>query len=219
MHGPVTLSDDLLAGFAIVVVALTLFLEIADEIAIDESLGRFDDLLAGELRASVSAEVLRVFAFVTHLADTWTLTILCALVALVLLWRQQRVLATVWFVAIAGNGVLNRLLKALFARSRPLHDHGWTAEHSWSFPSGHSSGAMVTYGMLAYLLILLVRSIWHLPVVLAAITVILLVGYSRIVLQVHYFSDVLAGYASGGAWLVGCIVAVELARRNQRLSA
>lgn len=205
---------DLLAGFAIVAAALTVFLEIADEIEVGEPLGRFDDLLAGELRASLTTTGLRAYALVTHLGDTAMLVALGAGVALLLCWRRQPLLAAVWVAALAGNGLLNRLLKALFERTRPLHEHGWASAQGWSFPSGHSSGAMVAYGMLAYLLIRRLPAPWHLPIALGAITVILLVGFSRIVLQVHYFSDVLAGYASGGAWLLCCMTAAELALRR-----
>jgi membrane-associated phospholipid phosphatase len=203
---------DLLAGFALVAAALSLFLEIADEIGVDETLGRFDNALAEALRQTLDDGTLQAFALLTRLGDVETLTLLCVAVAAVLLVRGKRLLAASWIAAVAGNGLLNRLLKGLFERSRPLHDHGWTLETSWSFPSGHSSGALVTYGMLAYLLSRATPRIWHLPLTLLAIWIALLVGYSRIVLQVHFFSDVLAGFISGATWLLVCIASAEVVR-------
>jgi undecaprenyl-diphosphatase len=71
--------------------------------------------------------------------------------------------------------------------------------------------------MLAYLLVRVVPRIWHLPIVCAAIGLILAIGFSRIFLQVHYFSDVIAGYMSGASWLVVCVGGCEVV--NSRLNS
>jgi membrane-associated phospholipid phosphatase len=209
------LPFDLLVGFLIVISMLTLFLSVADEIGIDETLGRFDDLLAAELRQTLEVSTLRIFALVTRLGDAWWLALVCAVVAVFLVYRRRFLLAAGWVAAVAGNGLLNRGLKALFERTRPLHDHGWAMAQGWSFPSGHSSGALVTYGMLAYLIVRYRRPPGSLAIVLVATSVILGVGYSRIVLQVHYFSDVLAGFASGSLWLMATVIALEMAQRRR----
>lgn len=208
--GPLLL--DLLLGFLIVLVAVSVFFEIADEIGLDEGLGRFDVALATELSRALSRQTLTFFATVTHLGDAVVQWALGAIVALVLIVRGRRLLAASWLAAVAGNGLMNRLLKALFERTRPLHEHGLTLEHGWSFPSGHTSGAVVIYGMLAYLGIRAAPPAWHLPITLSALLVVLLVGYSRIVLQVHYLSDVLAALVSGGTWLMVCITAAHVVR-------
>jgi undecaprenyl-diphosphatase len=203
---------DLLIGFFVVLAAVALFLAIADRIGLDQGLGRFDVELAAQLARSVSHATLAFFAVVTHMADMKVQWALGAVVALALFARRQRLLAFAWVAAVAGNGTLNRLLKALFARSRPLHDDGLTVAHGWSFPSGHTSGAVAIYGMLAYLGIRFTRPVWHLPIALSALVLVLLVGYSRIVLQVHYPSDVLAALLSGGSWLMVCIMAARVIR-------
>ena len=84
----------------------------------------------------------------------------------------------------------------------------------FSFPSGHSSGSMVTYGMLAYLAWRLLPPRWHVAAVMTATAVILTTAASRVFLRVHFASDVLAGLCSGGAWLVLCIASIEFARRR-----
>uniref|UniRef100_UPI00286A84FF phosphatase PAP2 family protein n=1 Tax=Methylibium sp. TaxID=2067992 RepID=UPI00286A84FF len=106
-------------------------------------------------------------------------------------------------------------LKALFARARPVHDGGALLAHGYSFPSGHSSGAVVAYGMLAFVLLRVLPKAWHLPVVLLATAIAFSVGSSRIFLHVHYPSDVLAGFASGAAWLAVCLVAAAWVRRRR----
>ena len=67
----------------------------------------------------------------------------------------------------------------------------------------------ISRGMLAYVLLRVLPHRWHRWVVAGAVAMISVIGLSRIVLQVHYFSDVVAGYASGMAWLVVCIGAAE----------
>jgi undecaprenyl-diphosphatase len=95
---------------------------------------------------------------------------------------------------------------------RPVHDQAIATASGWSFPSGHTSGSLVTYGMIAYVLVRTTPARWHLPVVIAATIVAFSTACSRVFLRVHFASDVLAGFASGTAWLVACILSVELAR-------
>lgn len=204
------------AAFLLVLAMLCVFFALADGIGVDQILGRFDDHVASALRLTVTPSVLKFFSFVTHFADVEVQTGLCIVVAALLLLRGRRLLAAIWVAAIAGNGTLNRLLKAIFARERPLHEPGLTADHGWSFPSGHASGAVAVYGMLAYLAIRTTPPRWHLPIALMAISIIVLVGCSRVILQVHYFSDVIAGYASASAWIIVCIGAAEVMRRPRR---
>jgi membrane-associated phospholipid phosphatase len=126
-----------------------------------------------------------------------------------LLHRGQRTLAVAWVLAVAGNALLNTLLKEIFERARPIHGHGVLIADGWSFPSGHSSGSVVAYGMLAYLLNRLVSADWRLPILLSAVAVAFTTGFSRVFLQVHYVSDVLAGFASGLLWLTICVGSTE----------
>ncbi|MGH8517829.1 MAG: phosphatase PAP2 family protein [Panacagrimonas sp.] len=207
---------DLLLGFAVVLTAIGAFFEVADEIDLDEELGAMDNAIASELARSASPATLRTFAWVTHLGDAavqWGIGIGAALL---LVATGRRFLAVTWIAAVAGNGALNRLLKAWFERDRPLHEHGFAMADGWSFPSGHASGAVAVYGMLAYLACRASPPAWRLPIVLAALLVVLLVGYSRVVLQVHYVSDVLAGFLTAGAWLIVCVGAAHMVQVHNR---
>jgi undecaprenyl-diphosphatase len=79
-------------------------------------------------------------------------------------------------------------------------------------------GSLIGYGMLAYVLMLL----WihgrsaQIVVALGAALLIVAIGLSRLYLGVHYFSDVVGGYAAGVLWLSACISGVEVARRWRR---
>lgn len=203
----------LLLGAGVVLAAGGLFAEMIEAMDAEEALGRFDERLAETLSRELPRAALRGFGTATHLGDPWLLTLLVAAVAVLLLRRGQGWLALGWVAAGAGNAVLNRLLKHIFARVRPLHEHGFAVAEGYSFPSGHTSASVAIYGMLAYLAVRLLPGRWHLPVVLLAAALAFSTGVSRVLLQVHWASDVLAGFASGLAWLTACIVAVELRRR------
>jgi undecaprenyl-diphosphatase len=70
--------------------------------------------------------------------------------------------------------------------------------------------------MLAYIAMRRLPPAWHLPALLLATAIAFTTGCSRIFLQVHFASDVLAGFASGLAWLTVCVVSTELTRRYRR---
>lgn len=139
----------------------------------------------------------------------------CAIILslLVMFWLacvQREPKTLLMFVcANLGGVLLNHWLKALFHRARPLIDPAIGAV-GFSLPSGHAMGAMIFYGFLGYLLI---RSQSRLSVklLMGAILAgfILLIGISRIYLQAHYASDVLAGFMAGSFWLIACIFAMD----------
>ncbi|AVP56305.1 phosphatase PAP2 family protein [Pulveribacter suum] len=149
----------------------------------------------------------------TQLGHVGVLLALGAAVLLALLWRRDWLHAGMWLVGTAGTGLWTRALKHAVARPRP--EHGWVAESGHSFPSGHSAGTLALYALLAWLVLPQLRRAWRLPVALAAICVALAVGASRVLLRVHFASDVLAGWLLALAWLACVIVAVQWAQRRR----
>lgn len=73
---------------------------------------------------------------------------------------------------------------------------------SLSFPSGHAMVGLVVYVFIAYLIIEEMKSMSRKRLVmLFAVVLLLLIGASRVILQVHYPSDVIAGFAYGYIWV------------------
>ncbi len=208
---PWMLGLRLAIGFGAIVAGAALFAEIAEALNAQAALGAADEVITEAVRG-VPAPALHFFAAVTRLGDVLPLTLVCIVVAAVLALIGRRWLAFAWVVAMAGNALLNLTLKEVFARVRPLHDDGLVLAQGFSFPSGHSSGAVVAYGMLAYVATRWLPARWHLPVWLVALTLAFTIGASRMFLRVHYVSDVLAGFATGSAWLAVCIASIVLGR-------
>jgi undecaprenyl-diphosphatase len=206
-------------AFVVAAAALAAFVELADEVATGD-IAAFDEAFTASLRDSTARETLAVFSGATRLGDPGVLVPLVAAVAVILVCRRRRLMAAVWVVATAGNGLLTWLLKAIFERTRPIHEHGLVFSEGWSFPSGHASGSFAVYTMLLYVL-LRNRELqwWHLPLVVLAMALTLAIGFSRVFLQVHYLSDVMAGYLVAGTWLCLCITAAEAARAAARRRA
>ena len=124
-----------------------------------------------------------------------------------------RLLAAVWLIAGAGAGLLNFAPKNFYDRPRPPFKDSWVYESNQSFPSGHSTGSLVIYGLLAYLLLLVLSGRRTRGAVVAGtVLLVLAIGFSRVYLGAHYFSDVVGGYCVGAAWLIVCISAVESVR-------
>lgn len=121
---------------------------------------------------------------------------------LVLFVRQKRYQVPL-FANLLISVVLNLGLKDLFTRVRPVEVAHLVVETGYSFPSGHSMAAAAYYGFLIYLLR---RSRLSKRAQRAGsamlLLVILLVGFSRVYLGVHYASDVLAGFLFSGLYLM-----------------
>lgn len=206
-------------GIVIVLIGVGVFAALAALLAAGGVAGWSDQAFTEVLRAAAPAPALQAFAALTHLGDTTTLAALCVAIALALVAYGRHAFAIGWVVAVAGNGLLIKALKQVFGRVRPLNTEGFVLEHGFSFPSGHSSGSVVAYGMLAYLALRLLPLRWHLPSLLATLTLALTVGASRLFLGVHFATDVIAGFASGTAWLALCIMSIDYVSRRHRQAA
>ena len=127
---------------------------------------------------------------------------------------QELVMVT---FGMAGSSVLFLSLSNLIARQRPPTQI-WIIVNVPGFPSGHASGVIVFYGLLAYLLVSKMRSVlWKVVAVVAALLIIVFVGFSRVFTGGHYLTDVLAGYAVGIAWSGLIYTLIEIYFQKRRI--
>jgi undecaprenyl-diphosphatase len=121
-------------------------------------------------------------------------------IAIWLWWRGHRHSAiTLAAVTMIGRGV-NSLVKLDVARDRPDLEAHLMIEHTNSYPSGHAAGSMIFF--LALALLLTHRGPWRRWTAASAILVSVLVGLSRVMLGVHWPSDVVGGWAFGALWVL-----------------
>jgi undecaprenyl-diphosphatase len=165
--------------------------------------------------ASEAPSLTNSFRVVSVLGTLEALALVGVLVAVALLVQRSWLALAAWLIAVLGGEVLNLLLKDLFARPRPSFEHPLIVDTSYSFPSGQAMESVVVYGMLAYFVVLASRA-WGKRAVSVggAAMIVLLIGFSRVYLGAHYVSDVVGGFAAGGAWLSAVITAWEATRRR-----
>jgi undecaprenyl-diphosphatase len=97
--------------------------------------------------------------------------------------------------------VLDPVLKSLVGRLRPVVAHPIAHGTGNSFPSGHSLGSIVCYGAVFLVFLPATRGRWRTVFTTAVVTLIALIGISRLLLGVHYVSDVVGAWAVGVLWL------------------
>lgn len=160
--------------------------------------------------AKHSPNVVHAMKEITSFGTFRGFSIMALIVVGVLCWFGRPRLALAWLVTVIGGGLWIDGLKSTFERPRPAYNTEFATELSYSFPSGHAASSAIAYGMLAYCLALH----WHShrirrALLIAAIAIPLVIGFTRIYLGVHFLSDVLAGYALALAWLAICIFTIE----------
>lgn len=149
------------------------------------------------LAAFANADLVPAARLVTRLGDLSVTLVAAVLVAGWLLWRRHRRRAILLLVILASERLLVEALKGLFDRARPDVAGHQVAVHSMAFPSGHSANSMAVWLAIA---LLATSPRFRAPAVGVALAIALAVGICRMVLQVHWPSDVAGGWAFGAAW-------------------
>jgi undecaprenyl-diphosphatase len=155
---------------------------------------------------------------VTALGYYYLVVPLLAVIVYLFYRRGWRLSAVLLAVSTGGSIVLTTVLKGVFQRARPeLFDSGYQASF-YSFPSGHATVAVGFYGMLTVILAYRLRGFARWAVAVSGVLVVILIGFSRLYLGVHYPTDILAGYLSALLWLVcvGGVYALWLSVRGLR---
>lgn len=155
---------------------------------------------------------------ITALGSFAVLTIVVLLAIAFLLLTRQRAAALLMLVSVLGGALLSEWLKEMFARPRPEYST-IAAEMSASFPSGHAMLSAITFLTIGALLSRFTQSSRLRGFYVGtAILLTAFVGVTRVMLGVHYPSDVLAGWALGAAWAIGCSTAAYFITKPSRVS-
>ncbi len=200
-------SVEALAGLALAVLAVILFAWIAEEM-MENDTAHFDAFVRAQAHALASPALTRAMQIVTLIGSPIPVAILTVIAAAIFWYQGYLPRAVALGIAVAGAGVLEFALKLCFQRPRPIPYFDIPAPHSYSFPSGHALGAFCFYSMLAHEINSVAgRRRLHSVIWLIAVLMVILIGFSRIYLGVHYPSDVVAGYVAGAVWLIAMIFA------------
>lgn len=166
-----------------------------------EQISALDMKIELALNAVRDPRAVQFFIWVSELADEFAIFGLCLAVAATLAYKKEWPLIGGLFVAVAGSAAARFAIKGLVDRSRPPWPIPAYLETSSSFPSGHAILAVAFYGFLLWMILRRFPAPWRAPAIAVSLAIIILAGFSRLYLGVHYPSDVLAGYAVGALFL------------------
>jgi undecaprenyl-diphosphatase len=204
-------------SLVLAVASVWLFAELTEEV-VEGGAHQVDDVILRWINQHASSRLDALSLQITAVGNGGTVIVLM-LVASAFLWvARQRLAILLLLSGVLGADIVNRVLKTTFDRPRPelfVLETPFARPMSASFPSGHATGAIAFYLVLAYLLGRLGGKGWFRVVAngLAAVLV-LAIGASRMYLGVHYPSDVLAGWLIGFIWVTLCILGFQALSRT-----
>ncbi|MCL4456603.1 MAG: bifunctional DedA family/phosphatase PAP2 family protein [Nitrospirae bacterium] len=197
------------------ILALFSFGEIVEDLIDKETLFYLDFKIQRLVEGVISPEITRFMVDITNIGGVYLIVITTAAMALYLLYRRHWWELFTLFLIVGFGESLLVILKLFFHRPRPMPQ--MVAAHGYAFPSGHSFAAMIVYGSLIYMTWKFIKGeALRFIVFFLSILLIILIGISRIYLNVHYLTDVLGGYAAGLSWLVLCIIMANTLKQYYR---
>ena len=141
--------------------------------------------------------------------DTTSLIILSMVIAGYLFFKNLRAEGLFLLGAMGGDALIISIVKNLVESPRP--SNGLIVSSGFSFPSGHTAGSIVFCGILAFFALQHWKSgkirAW---IEAGVVTVSSAVGFSRVYLNVHWFSDVIGAGMLGVFWLSGAVLVFKL---------
>ncbi len=203
---------ELVAGLVVLTGSAWIFGWMAEDLAEGDT--KVDDRVAAWLHEQASPGWTTFFENVTRLGNVSTLLVVVILCA-AFLWRKGWI-TELQLLVLAGVGaeIITVGLKLGFQRDRPFFSDPLAAESTYSFPSGHASVSLAVYGTLGFIAARHLGSrLAQIGALTISVLVVLLIGFSRIYLGVHFLTDVIAGFSIGLAWVALCVVLLHLRLR------
>jgi membrane-associated phospholipid phosphatase len=200
----------LIIGFIIIALTVSLFIELAGDVLEEEKF--VADRVFQEFIVFAEEDwFYQLMGVVTEAGSILFLTIVSVLLAVYLFFAKKSKWYSIFFsINMIGISLLTQVLKLVFERERPelIAQYDGTG---FSFPSGHSTGSVAFYGFVGYLLWKKIATKWlRVSFVLFFAFLAVTIAFSRVVLGVHFFTDIVAGMSLGAAWLITCVIALEL---------
>lgn len=210
------LALHLAVGFVISLAVIAVFASVSEAVVDSSPLTRFDVAIAARLQASAAPIALTTFRFVSGLGGRGAMTVLFLGGGLLFALRRRAVELAGWIAAFLGAAALDASLRFVVRRSELPFADLVVIDWSVGIVSGHALGALVGYGMLAWLLSSRVKGAALRTLIgIVAIAIIAGITIARLYLGQHYFSDAAAGLASGLVWLAACISGIEIAKQRE----
>ena len=168
----------------------------------------FDDAVRYRVYSIRSEKLTMFWKFITHSGDSEIVIMLGIVLLLVKSLRNKY--GVKFAIAALSSTALYQGMKYIFQRPRPDIALRLIEESGYSFPSGHSMNCLVSYGILAYLILKYCENARLAKIFSVGLgLIIILIGLSRVYVGVHFPTDVIGGWSLGIAVLVAMMYAFE----------
>jgi undecaprenyl-diphosphatase len=209
----------LLAGLIAVMMLAVGFTALLDDALDGDGIAQFDEPVVAWLATHREAWLNTTLTLMTHLGDPAAQTLWMIVVCAVCAWHSRSWLPVILgLVGGLGISVIVATAKTVVGRARPDLPLALVDSRGFSFPSGHAAGAAAVGLLCAWMLCRWVVHRWagQVAVWALAITAIIMIGFSRLYLGVHFVTDVLAGWLLGTAWTATVILVTSWWSRSER---
>ncbi len=220
LHAPGWLARHPAAAFVLLLFGSLVFGLLGYELRVHGPMVLWDTQIAASLHAIAvktpgPIEEFMTFGFFLGKED---LQLLGAILVVYFLYKRYWPELGMVLIGWAGGSVIWTWLVYYFDRDRPAQQLGMPIHSIPSFPSGHTMFVTLALGLLAYMLVPKMPSLfWKWVIAVAAVLLILFVGFSRVFQGGHYLSDVLAGYALALAWSALIYTLLEIFTLGKRV--
>ena len=173
----------------------------------NNQINHLDTLVHSYILGIRNKNLTSILLTITNISSAYALIVLSILLLIIIKEKKIPLLISLNLIC---SYALNAFAKVIFTRPRPIGIN-LIEESGFSYPSGHSMISMAYYGFIAYLIYKrqknkLIKTI----IIVALLLTILLVGFSRIYLGVHYLSDVIGGFLLSTVYLIIYIKNINL---------
>ena len=212
---PERLTLSVAAAFSLFVLCIYLFAVVAESWMDQELLYQVDRNVHTLVGDYLQPRHFAIAQAITYFADILVAIAISLGLVVFFYWKKWWSDLAALALAMGGGQALAYTLKLIFARARPRGPLTEALTVAESFPSGHTFTGTVLYG---FLLVLAWRHFTsasaRIGATAACVLLIVAIGFSRILLSVHWTSDVLGGWLVGLAWLLCSLQIVSLSRRS-----
>ncbi|MGE7863380.1 phosphatase PAP2 family protein [Bacillus mobilis] len=161
-----------------------------------------DTYVRGLVKGLQTEDSLTFFSYYTKVGSAIGI-VTTLVISLLVFWRKRYYAAMIVYpVGILITHLVNKGIKEIVKRERPSLNEALDAL-GYSFPSGHAMLSIMTFGFLAYIIAANLKSVTGKYVITILMGIVIVsIGLSRVILNVHYPTDILAGYCVGGILLI-----------------
>lgn len=159
---------------------------------------KFDDIIYSFVLEIRNQVLTKILITITNMGGIVSVCSIALVLTMTMFLLKKKKFGIGISLNVLFSSVVYIFLKNIFQRPRPLIEERMIEEVGYSFPSGHATNNMAFYGFIIYLVYKNIKNRAIRNIIIATLSLwIILIGFSRIYLRVHYPSDVVAGFCLG----------------------